>query len=304
MSGNVDLRPDVTVTSSDNGSSTSTGVTAIVIGDHGILQPKSALSKSLLLILHLVNSGEIEASASGIGIEVLKAAVVKDKLREMVNSDRTGILLCRTKIGSVFLRAIPIHGLTAEVQVLEGDLFYAYKALKDKGIKPYDIVRCEEKVDPIIDFLVKKDEEGYDYAFLDLPGNVDNEEYNQILSLCNVVFLPFIGDDLNFDSNFQFAANSCKKVLQSASNENLKKIYGYWNRYNKNVRKSEFQSYCKKISEELPIVEMLDNKFEFTNAAGNKYFMNTLVTPIKNYAGYGNISGVIEEMYNKIEKLD
>lgn len=190
------------------------------------------------------------------------------------------------------------------LQVLEGDLFYAYKALKDKGIKPYDIVRCEEKVDPIIDFLVKKDEEGYDYAFLDLPGNVDNEEYNQILSLCNVVFLPFIGDDLNFDSNFQFAANSCKKVLQSASNENLKKIYGYWNRYNKNVRKSEFQSYCKKISEELPIVEMLDNKFEFTNAAGNKYFMNTLVTPIKNYAGYGNISGVIEEMYNKIEKLD
>ena len=93
-------------------------------------------------------------------------------------------------------------------------------------------------------------------------------------------------------------------MLQSASNENLKKIYGYWNRYNKNVRKSEFQAYCKKISEDLPIVEMLNQKFEFTNAAGNKYFMNTLVTPIKNYAAYGNITPLIEEMYKKIEQLD
>lgn len=188
-----------------------------------------------------------------------------------------------------------------EVQeVLEYDIYSAY--VKQK-VKPYDVVSCEEKVAPIINFLVKKDEEGYDYAFLDLPGNVDSDEYNQILSLCNIVFVPFVGDDLNFDSNFAFAKKSCQKVLQSESNENLKKVYGYWNRYNAKVRPSEFKSYCEKVEKELPIIEMLENKFHFTNAVGNRYFMNTLVTPVK-YADSGNLNGIIEEMYKKIEEID
>lgn len=177
-----------------------------------------------------------------------------------------------------------------------------YRAFREQKIKPYEVICCEEKVDPIIDFLVEKDEEGYDYAFLDLPGNVDSSEYNRILSLCNIVFIPFIGDDLNFDSNFDFAKNSCEKVLNSKANRNLMKIYGYWNKYNPSVRRSEFEDYCKKVSEELPHVEMLENKFGFTNSVGNRLFMNTLVTPVQ-YKKSGNINPLIEEMYNKIESI-
>ena len=188
-------------------------------------------------------------------------------------------------------------------EVREYDIYMAYKKQSKQGIKPYDVVACEEKVAPIIEYLVKMDEQGCDYAFLDLPGNVDSDEYNQILSLCNIVFLPFIGDDLNFDSNFDFAMKSCLKVLKSKSNENLKKVYGYWSKYSSKVRPAEFRGYCEKVKNELPIVEMLENKFHFTNAVGNKYFMNTLVTPVK-YADSGNLEGITSEMFNKIEEID
>lgn len=179
-----------------------------------------------------------------------------------------------------------------------------YKEWKKQNIKPYEVIRCKESVAPIVDFLIKKDEEGCDYALLDLPGNVDSPEYNQILSLCNIAFIPFIGDDLNFDSNFDFAMKSCRKVLESKTNENLKKVYGYWNKFDASCRPQVFKEYCDKIARELPSIEMLENKFKFTNSAGNDKYMNTLVTPIYQYSEYGNISNLVEEMYNKIEAID
>lgn len=190
-------------------------------------------------------------------------------------------------------------------KVLKVNDLLLYKAFKNQKVKaPYKVVRCEERVEPIMKLLVKMDQEGYDYVLLDLPGTVNSDEYNAILSMCNIAFIPFIGDDLNFDSNMAFAKNSCEGVLNSKSNFNLKKVYGYWNRYDKTCRPLEFEEYQKRVREELPMIEMLENKFFATNSAGNSRYMNTLVTPINNYSEYGNITPLIEEMYNKIAQLD
>jgi len=179
------------------------------------------------------------------------------------------------------------------------DLYSAVKKRK-KECDAYTVVKATENAGPVLAYLKEKEKEGYDYAFIDMPGNVDNPEFNRILGICDIVFVPFIGDDLNFDSNFKFAANSCRQVL--SLNSNLKKVYGFWNKYNENVRKKDFEFYCEKIKNELPEVEMLENKFGFTNAVGNRLFMNTLTAPIK-WEDAGKSSALIEEMYNKVKEI-
>lgn len=186
--------------------------------------------------------------------------------------------------------------------VLNKDLFYAYRK-RQKETPTYDIIKSVEEADAIFKFLVQKNEEGVDYVLLDMPGNVDNPEYNRILSLCNIVFVPFVADDLTFDSNFNFVLNSCRKVLQSQSNRNLRKVYGFWNKYIGTERKGDFNYYNKRIVEDLPIMKMLDNKFGDCRAVRNRLFMNTLTAPIK-WEDAGNSTALLEEMYNKIQELE
>lgn len=178
-----------------------------------------------------------------------------------------------------------------------------YKAVKEQNIAPYEIVRCNEDVNDIVEYLLKKDEEGCDYAFLDLPGNVDNKDYFRIVSLCSIVFLPFIVDALDFDSNFDFAKHTYQKIFEVHADCNLKKMYGYWTKYDTSCRPLYFQSYCDKISSELPGVEMLKYKMGYTKAVGNDRCRNTLLPPASQFLGYGKIGAVLNEMYDKIKNI-
>ena len=178
-----------------------------------------------------------------------------------------------------------------------------FKQFKEQNIKPYDIVRCKENVDDIISYLVRKDEEGCDYALLDLPGNVDNTDYFRIVSLCSIVFLPFIVDSLDFDSNFAFAKHTHQRIFEVNEDCNLKKMYGYWTKFDETCRPLVFQSYCEKIKNELPDLEMLQFRLGNTKAVGNDKCRNTLLPPNKQFLGYGKLGPILNEMYEKIKMI-
>jgi len=178
-----------------------------------------------------------------------------------------------------------------------------YKAFREQNIRPYDIIRCHEDVNMVVDFLSKKDDEGYDYAILDLPGSIDNPHYMKIVSLCSIVFVPFIADDIDFASNFDFAKNVHSKIFAPGVDCNLKKMFAFWNRYDETCRPSAFKVYSEKISKELPDIEMLKNKIEFTKAIGNDRCRSTILPPIHQFGKYGNIDNTIEEMCNKIQEI-
>lgn len=175
-----------------------------------------------------------------------------------------------------------------------------YKAFKEQNIRPYEIVKCHEDIDMIIDLLTKKDAEGCDYAILDLPGSIDNPDYFKIVSLCSVVFIPFIADDIDFASNFDFAKHTYAKIFAPGVDCNLKKMFGFWNRYDASCRPASFKNYCSRIAEELPDLEILDNKIEFTKAIGNDKCRSTILPPFQQFGKYGNIDNTIEEMCQKI----
>ena len=184
-----------------------------------------------------------------------------------------------------------------------------FKQFKEQNIKPYDIVRCKENVDDIINYLMKKDEEGCDYALLDLPGNVDNTDYFRIVSLCSIVFLPFIVDSLDFDSNFAFAKHTHQRIFCGSERGG---VFGrllchladvFEGGGNETCRPLVFQSYCEKIKNELPDLEMLRFRLGNTKAVGNDKCRNTLLPPNKQFLGYGKLGPVLNEMYEKIKKI-
>ena len=179
-----------------------------------------------------------------------------------------------------------------------------YKAFKDQNIKPFDIVRCHEDINMIIELLTRKDKEGGDYAILDLPGSIDNPDYFKIVSLCSIVFIPFIADDIDFASNFDFAKHTFAKIFAPGVDCNLKKMFGFWNRYDSTCRPAAFRAYCERIKQELPDLSILDNKIEFTKAIGNDRCRSTILPPFPQFGKYGNIDNTIEEMCNKIFEID
>jgi hypothetical protein len=77
-------------------------------------------------------------------------------------------------------------------------------------------------------------------------------------------------------------------------------MFGFWNRYDASCRPASFKNYCSRIAEELPDLEILDNKIEFTKAIGNDKCRSTILPPFPQFGKYGNIDNTIEEMCQKI----
>lgn len=175
-----------------------------------------------------------------------------------------------------------------------------YNAFIQQQKKMYEIVKCSEDVNAIMDVLDKREADGAEYVFLDLPGHVANEDNFKIVSLCDVVFVPFTVSKFVFSSNYSFAKTVHDKVLPADCQ--LNEMYGFWNRYDASLRQQLYAKLNEKLANDLPNMKMLNNKIAETSAFENEKCKSTILPPFAQQWKYGNIGETLTEMCNIIMK--
>lgn len=178
------------------------------------------------------------------------------------------------------------------------EIYEAYIANRGNDLKPYDIMKSDLDAKHIVNELANAS--GYDFILVDMPGNVDNEDYFKVARNFDAIFVPFTVDPFVFNSNFPFVKYLHEKFLKKSNVSRLENLYWFWNRYQKDVRKQMCEKMKSILVEELPNAESMDNWIGDSNAMINPKCRNTLFTPLGKYATYGNVSSCIEEMCNKI----
>ncbi len=178
------------------------------------------------------------------------------------------------------------------------EIYDAVVALKKKGIDPYMIAEANLDHKEIIPIL-EKEENNYDYILLDLPGNVDSESYFKVIRYADVIFVPFIVDDVDFDSNFPFAKLLHDKFLNT-NISNIKEMYYFWNKFDSDTRKGMFNEMQGILTSEMPNAKVLDNKMNDSSAVKNVKCRNTLCAPIGKFEEWGNIGVTVNEMCQKV----
>lgn len=178
------------------------------------------------------------------------------------------------------------------------EVYDAVEDLKAKGISSYEIVEARLNCDEIIDLLEKRADD-YDFVLLDLPGNVDNQDYFKVIRNADAIFVPFVVDPADFNSNFAFSKLLHDRFLQT-ENSNIKDMYFFWNRFDPNVRKTMLQQMQEILKREMPKAVEIENKIGNSGAMTNNKCRNTLCAPIGKYESHGNIGTTIDEMCKKV----
>lgn len=173
-----------------------------------------------------------------------------------------------------------------------------YEAFKKQKKQPYLIIDSKLDYDEIRN-TVESQGDNYDYILLDLPGNLDSKNYFKSISLADVIFIPFIVDPIDFDSNYPFAKLLHDQILNN-DKTNVKQLYYFWTKVIPDTRKSMFDNMREIIAKEMPSIVELENKISQSSATTNPRCRNTMVAPLGKFALYGNIGVTVEEMCQKI----
>lgn len=178
------------------------------------------------------------------------------------------------------------------------EVYDAVVALKEKGIDPYKIIEARLNSDEILDIL-KNENDNYDFILLDLPGNVDSENYFKVIRYADAIYIPFIVDEVDFDSNFPFAKLLHDRFLNTDIS-NIRHMYYFWNKFNPDVRKNMYLEMRNILKKELPNAEELSIQMKDTGAVTNVKCRNTLCAPIGQFENYGNVGLSVINMCEKI----
>ncbi|MCQ2087489.1 MAG: ParA family protein [Bacilli bacterium] len=185
-------------------------------------------------------------------------------------------------------------------KILDVDNYDIYNEFNSKNIPAYPVVKAKLDADEILNIFDKTFDE-YEYILLDLPGNVDSDAYFEIIQNADVVFVPFIVNPLDFDSNFPFVKLLHDELL-GKDNTRLKSMYYFWNKFDvkSKARQDLFEEMNKSLHDAMPNIVELDNKITDTKTVINPRLMNTLVAPMSPQSSYGNMGVTIEEMCDKV----
>lgn len=157
--------------------------------------------------------------------------------------------------------------------------------LQDK--KPYPIIGAslDDSIFNVLEDVLNKD---YDVVFIDLPGSIENNIFFQVVANCDVLFIPFIQDPVDFQSNFDFCRVIVNAVLKNKESR-LNYMCRFWNRY-KDIRPSQFEEMNSFLSEYIPDVIPMVNRVGYSDAVSNSRCRSSLIPPAEEFLKYKNFN--------------
>lgn len=169
------------------------------------------------------------------------------------------------------------------------------------GVKPYPVYDCPlgkplfEKLEELIDTDL-------DYVFVDLPGSIENNDMFSILNNCNIIFIPFIQDSVDFQSNFDFA-RIIEQVIAKDPNTRINDIYYFWNK-DPDTRPSEKKQMEEYIHKYCPSIKPFQNAIGSSKSTAHDTCRNTIIAPLDKFLSYTkfNLGNFLKEATNIICK--
>lgn len=196
-------------------------------------------------------------------------------------------------------REVAIEDITMDKETGQVGDIKLCQAFMAQGKQIYPIVGAslDDSIFEVLDDVLKKN---YDVVFIDLPGSIENNIFFQVVANCELLFIPFIQDPIDFQSNFDFCRVIVDAVLKNKDSR-LKQMYRFWNRY-KEIRLPQFVEMNDFLTEYIPDVIPMENKVGFSDAVSNSRCRSSLIAPANEYMNYKNfnLKNFLEEISSKI----
>lgn len=169
-----------------------------------------------------------------------------------------------------------------------------YKKFFETNIPAYPVFDCQLG-EQLFDQLEKLVQEDFDYIFVDLPGSIENNAMFSTLNNCDIIFIPFIQDTVDFQSNFDFA-RVISEIIAKGNDTRISEIYYFWNKdpQTRSAEKEQMEEYLKMYC---PVVKPMTNSIGYSKSTAHDTCRNTIISPCDKYTNFKsfNLGSFLEE---------